>query len=120
VVAHAQHVREVAGIDHIGVGGDYDGVGRLPEGLEDVSRYPALIAALLAAGWSEQDCGKLAHGNLFRVLSEAEVAAGFIQCQRPPSAARIEDLDGPESETASLLPAQAPHHLPAAQLLAEE
>jgi membrane dipeptidase len=95
VVAHAEHVREVAGIDHIGIGGDYDGVGRLPDGLEDVSRYPALIAALLDIGWSERDCGKLANGNLIRALGDAEAAAGVIQARRPPSAARIEDLDQP-------------------------
>lgn len=101
VVAHAVHVREVAGIDHIGVGGDYDGVDRLPAGLEDVSCYPALIAALLDLGWSEQDCGKLAHGNLVRVLRDAEIAAGLIQTRRQPSAARIEDLDVPAGETAA-------------------
>jgi membrane dipeptidase len=94
VVAHAVHVREVAGIDHIGVGGDYDGVDQLPDGLEDVSCYPALIAALLDLGWSEQDCGKMANGNLVRVLRDAEVAAGLIRTRRRPSAARIEDLDG--------------------------
>jgi membrane dipeptidase len=94
VVAHAGHVREVAGIDHIGVGGDYDGVDQLPDGLQDVSRYPVLIAALLEAGWSEEDCGKLANGNLVRVLHDAEIAAGLIRARRRPSAARIEDLDG--------------------------
>jgi membrane dipeptidase len=94
VVKHAEHAREVAGIDHIGIGGDYDGVDRLPEGLEDVSCYPALIAALLDRGWSEEDCGKLAHGNLVRVLRNAETAARRIQAERSPSAARIEDLDG--------------------------
>jgi membrane dipeptidase len=94
VVQHVEHVREVAGVDHIGIGGDYDGVDRLPEGLEDVSRYPALFAALLDAGWSEEDCGKIAHGNLIRVLRDAEAAAGTIRTQRQPSAARIEDLDG--------------------------
>jgi membrane dipeptidase len=94
VVAHAVHAREVAGIDHLGIGGDYDGVDRLPAGLEDVSCYPALIAALLDLGWSEQDCGKLAHGNLVRALRDAEVAAGLIKTRRLPSAATIEDLDG--------------------------
>ncbi len=94
VVAHAVHAREVAGIDHLGIGGDYDGVDRLPAGLQDVSCYPALIAALLELGWSEQDCGKLAHGNLVRALRNAEVAAGLIKTRRPPSAATIEDLDG--------------------------
>jgi membrane dipeptidase len=100
VVEHAEHVREVAGIDHIGVGGDFDGVGSLPTGLEDVSCYPALIAALLERGWSEQDCGKLACGNLLRVLADAEVAAAALQAARPPSAARIDDLDGPDAEGA--------------------
>jgi len=95
VVAHAEHVREVAGVDHIGLGGDYDGVDELPTGLEDVSCYPALIQALLERGWSEQDCGKLTCGNLLRVLGDAEAASGLIQTRRRPSAARIEDLDGP-------------------------
>jgi membrane dipeptidase len=94
VVEHVEHVREVAGIDHIGIGGDYDGVDRLPEGLEDVSCYPALVAALLDRGWSEQDCGKLTNGNLVRVLKDAEAAAGLIRTQRPASAGRIDDLDG--------------------------
>ena len=94
VVAHAEHVREVAGIDHIGLGGDYDGVDALPAGLEDVSSYPALIDALLDRGWSEQDCSKLTCGNLLRVLQEAESAAATLQAARPPSAARLTDLDG--------------------------
>jgi membrane dipeptidase len=85
---------EVAGLDHIGLGGDYAGVDALPEGLQDVSCYPALIGALLDRGWSEADCGKLTCGNLLRVLAQAETAAGLIQASRPPSAARIEDLDG--------------------------
>jgi membrane dipeptidase len=93
VVAHAVHMREVAGIDHLGIGGDYDGTDRLPAGLEDVSRYPALIAALLDQGWSEEDCGRLANGNLLRALHDAEAAATAIRSRRGPSAARIEDLD---------------------------
>jgi membrane dipeptidase len=93
VVAHAVHMREVAGIEHLGIGGDYDGTDRLPAGLEDVSRYPALIAALLDLGWSEEDCGRLANGNLLRVLHDAEAAATAIRSRRGPSAARIEDLD---------------------------
>ncbi|HEX3493043.1 MAG TPA: dipeptidase [Streptosporangiaceae bacterium] len=93
VADHADHVREVAGIEHIGLGGDYDGVDRLPEGLADVSRYPALIAELRDRGWSETDCGALASGNILRVLREAETAAAEISASRPPSVARIEDLD---------------------------
>jgi membrane dipeptidase len=75
VVAHVEHAREVAGIDHIGIGGDYDGVGSLPAGLEDVSKYPALFGALLDRGWSEDDCTKLAGRNILRVLRAAEDVA---------------------------------------------
>jgi membrane dipeptidase len=94
VVAHVEHVREVAGADHIGLGGDYDGTDELPDGLPDVSCYPALISALLDRGWSQRDCGKLASGNALRTLRDAEVAAEVIRANRGPSAARIEDLDG--------------------------
>jgi membrane dipeptidase len=65
----------VAGIDHIGLGGDYDGTAELPAGLEDVSRYPALFAALLERGWSEQDCAKLAGRNALRVLRAVDEVA---------------------------------------------
>jgi membrane dipeptidase len=94
VVGHAEHVREVAGVDHIGLGGDYDGTDELPDGLQDVSCYPALISALLDRGWSEADCGKLTSGNALRTLHAAEVAAELIRAKRGPSSARIEDLDG--------------------------
>jgi membrane dipeptidase len=94
VAAHAEHVRRVAGIDHIGIGGDYDGVDGLPTGLEDVSCYPALISELLDRGWSQEDCGKLTCGNLLRVMREAEASARLIRASRPPSAARIQDMDG--------------------------
>ena len=96
VADHADHVREVAGIEHIGVGGDYDGVDQLPEGLADVSRYPALIAELRDRGWSDADCGALASGNILRVLRDAEAAAAEISATRPPSVARIEELDAAE------------------------
>lgn len=72
VVAHIEHAREVAGVDHIGIGGDFDGTPELPVGLEDVSTYPALFAALLDRGWSEQDCAKLAGRNILRVLHAAD------------------------------------------------
>jgi membrane dipeptidase len=75
VVKHLEHAREVAGIDHIGLGGDYDGVARLPDGLEDVSCYPRLFGELLDRGWSESECAKLAGGNTLRVLRDAERVA---------------------------------------------
>jgi membrane dipeptidase len=95
VAEHVEHVRDVAGIDHVGIGSDYDGVDWLPEGLQDVSCYPALIAELTGCGWSEDDCGKLARGNILRVLREAEAASRAISARRGPSRARIEDLEEP-------------------------
>ena len=95
VVRHIEHVREVAGIDHVGIGSDFDGTDQVPEGLADVSCYPALIAELLDRGWSEEDCRRLAGGNILRVMREAEAAARAIGERRGPSTARIEDVDGP-------------------------
>lgn len=93
VVAHAERVREVAGIDHIGVGGDFDGVGSLPEGLGDVSAYPNLFTALSERGWSDDDLIKMAHGNVIRAFADAEQRAVEIRGTRGPSLARIENLD---------------------------
>jgi membrane dipeptidase len=70
VADHIEHMRDVAGADHVGVGGDFDGTERLPVGLTDVSCYPALFAELIDRGWSEADCGKLASGNIIRVLRD--------------------------------------------------
>jgi membrane dipeptidase len=72
VADHIEHVRSVAGIEHVGIGGDFDGTTEVTEGLEDVSTYPALLAELLRRGWSEPDCRALAGGNLLRVLRAAE------------------------------------------------
>ncbi len=95
VAAHIEHVREVAGVGHVGLGGDFDGTDQLPDGMGDVSSYPALLAELLSRGWTEEDCAKLAGGNILRVMREAAGAARDLSAQRPPSTARIEDLDGP-------------------------
>ena len=72
VADHVEHVREVAGMAHVGLGGDFDGTPDVTVGLEDVSTYPALFAELLARGWTEADCAALAGGNLLRALREAE------------------------------------------------
>ncbi|MCB2224969.1 MAG: dipeptidase [Actinobacteria bacterium] len=76
VADHIEHVRDVAGVDHIGLGGDYDGVERLPAGLEDVSCYPAITAELLAREWAEPDIRKVLGDNARRVLQAAEDLAG--------------------------------------------
>jgi membrane dipeptidase len=94
VADHVEHVRQVAGADHVGLGGDYDGNDSWPRGLEDVSGYPRLFAELVRRGWSDEDLGKLASGNLLRVLREAEAVAHRLQAARPPSTATIEALDG--------------------------
>ncbi|MCX4676784.1 dipeptidase [Streptomyces sp. NBC_01433] len=95
IADHLDHMRTVAGIDHIGIGGDYDGTAFLPRGLEDVSGYPNLIAELLARGWSDTDLAKLTWRNAVRVLRDAEAVARDLQTRRGPSHATIDELDGP-------------------------
>jgi membrane dipeptidase len=75
VADHVEHAREVAGVAHIGLGGDYDGVEVLPVGLEDVSTYPALLIELADRGWSDADLAALTSGNILRVLQAAEDVA---------------------------------------------
>lgn len=94
VVTHLEHVREVAGSEHVGIGGDYDGTDTFPLGLEDVSRYPRLVAALQERRWSERDLAALLRGNILRVMRDAEVVARDLQQTRAPSLATIEELDG--------------------------
>lgn len=72
VAAHINHVRKIAGVDHVGIGAGYDGINLTPTGLEDVSKYPELFAELLARGWSEGDIQKLAGLNLIRVFKTVE------------------------------------------------
>jgi hypothetical protein len=75
VVAHIEHVRGIAGVDHIGIGGDYDGCPQFPDGLADVASYPALFEALADRGWNDTELAKLAGGNILRVLRAADEAA---------------------------------------------
>lgn len=94
VVTHIEHIRDVAGVDHVAIGGDYDGIDRGPLGLEDVSTYPALFAELSRRGWSESELRALAADNLLRVMRAAEATARRLQAERGPSTATIEELDG--------------------------
>ena len=96
VADHIEYVRDVAGIDHVGLGADYDGMepDPPPVGLEDVSKYPALLTELSRRGWSEDALAKLAGRNVLRAWAEAEDAASRIQEQRGPSNATIDELDG--------------------------
>jgi len=93
VADHVDHVRRVAGADHVGLGGDFDGTSDLPVGLEDVSKYPALIAELARRGWSEADLRKLTGENVLRALARAEQVAARLQRERPASTATIQQLD---------------------------
>jgi membrane dipeptidase len=85
VADHIEHVRQVAGIDHVGIGSDFDGIDEGPAGLEDVSKFPNLFAELIRRGWSDADLEKLADKNLLRVLRQAEAVAKRLQAARPPS-----------------------------------
>ena len=94
VADHIEHIRKVAGIDHVGIGGDFDGISVVIQGLEDVSTYPALFAELAHRGWSDADMKKLAGENVMRVLERAENVAARLQRSRQPSTKTIEALDG--------------------------
>ncbi|MFE2038536.1 dipeptidase [Streptomyces scopuliridis] len=93
VADHLDHMRETAGIDHIGIGGDFDGTAFTPAGLDDVAGYPNLIAELLARKWSTADLAKLTWQNAVRVLRAAEDVARGLRDERGPSLATIEELD---------------------------
>ena len=94
MVRHVEHIKRVAGVDHVGIGGDFDGIDEVIEGLEDVSTYPALFAELSRRGWTEAELRKLAGENILRVMEQAERVAARLQRERPPSTATIEALDG--------------------------
>ncbi|WP_030572694.1 dipeptidase [Streptomyces aureocirculatus] len=93
VADHLDHMREVAGVDHIGIGGDYDGTAFTPDGLDDVAGYPNLIAELFDRGWSRTDLAKLTWQNAVRALGAAEDVARDLQSRRGPSIATLEQLD---------------------------
>jgi membrane dipeptidase len=94
VADQIDYVRRVAGVDHVGIGGDLDGGGGVP-GLNDVAAYPALITELARRGWSEADLRKVVGENLLRVFAQAAVVAAQLERERPPSTATIEQLDHP-------------------------
>ena len=82
---HIDHIRKVAGIDHIGLGGDFDGISSVPQGLEDVSKYPSLTAELLRRGYKDDEVRKILGQNVLRVMREAEKASKKLQAERGPS-----------------------------------
>jgi membrane dipeptidase len=82
VADHVEHARRLAGPDHVGIGGDYDGNDEWPVGMEDVSTYPVLFAELIRRAWSDRDLAKLSRGNILRVMREAEAVAARLR-RRP-------------------------------------
>ncbi|MFO7800607.1 dipeptidase [Rhodohalobacter sp.] len=93
VADHIDHIRDQVGVDHIGIGGDYDGVSSLPDGLEDVSTYPDLFAELLKRGYSEEDLRKIAGENMLRVMRGIEATADRLRQVREPSEVLITDFE---------------------------
>ena len=93
VADHIDHIRNLIGIDYIGLGGDYDGMPPGPVGLEDVSTYPALLIELLRRGYSDSDIAKIAGRNILRVMQDVETVARKEQARRLPSNAQIDELD---------------------------
>ena len=91
---HVDHIRKVAGIDHIGLGGDFDGITEVVQGLEDVSTYPALTAELLKRGYSDDDVKKVIGLNVLRAWKQAERVSADLRKQRGPSTATLKGLDG--------------------------
>ncbi len=98
---HFDHVRNVAGIDHVGIGSDYDGIGALPKGMENVSGYPTLLVELMRRGWSREDIAKVAGLNILRVMRGAEAVAAELQKTEVPFEARIDDEEFDEHDEAS-------------------
>jgi membrane dipeptidase len=83
--AHIDHIKKIAGIDHIGLGGDYDGISSVPVGLEDVSTYPNLTAELIRRGYTDEDIKKILGLNILRVMRDVEKASAQLQKARAPS-----------------------------------
>ncbi len=93
VADHIEHVRKIAGVDHVGIGSDFDGISENVVGLEDVSTFPALLAELARRGWSDADLKKLAGENVLRALRRAEIVSAKLRKERPASIATIQAMD---------------------------
>jgi membrane dipeptidase len=95
VADHIDHIRAVAGVDHVGLGSDFDGIPETPTGLDGVDKFPDLLLELMRRGWSDADIAKVAGGNILRVMTVAEGVAKRLQFTEGPSTVTIEQADGP-------------------------
>jgi membrane dipeptidase len=93
IADHIEYVRRVAGLEHVGIGSDFDGIEQVPIGLEDVSTFPALFAELARRGWTERELRMLSGENILRVMRRAEEVARRLQRERGPSMRTIMELD---------------------------
>ena len=100
VADHVQHIRDVAGAGHVGIGSDFDGIPEAPAGLDGVDKYPALFAELARRGWSDADLAGLAGANLLRAMAGAEAVAARLRATEPPAQVTIGVLDGPSKPAA--------------------
>jgi membrane dipeptidase len=98
---HIDHIRQVAGIDHVGLGSDFDGLSSLPEGLEDVTGYPRLLAELANRGYSRDDLARVAGLNVLRVMEAAEQVAATLQATEPPLERHLDDPAQPAAQPSS-------------------
>ena len=92
---HIDHVRAIAGVDHVGLGSDFDGIPEGPAGLGGVDRYPALLEELIGRGWTDAEVAKVAGGNVLRVMAAVETASVKIRATRPASEAVIPTTPSP-------------------------
>jgi membrane dipeptidase len=95
VADHIDHVRAVAGVDHVGLGSDFDGIPETVTGLAAVDQFPALLLELMRRGWTDTEIAKVAGGNVLRVMAQAEEVAAQLQARELPSAATLQTLDAP-------------------------
>jgi len=97
LIDHIDHIAKVAGVDHVGIGSDFDGVsGQLPEGLDSPADIPKITQALLDRGYSAEDCRKILGGNLLRVFREVEAVSKELQTESRPKITDKQPFDKPQ------------------------
>jgi len=94
VADHMDHIKRVAGAEHVGLGGDYDGITETVVGLEDVSKYPDLLAELVKRGWTDRELRGVAGENILRVMTRTDAVSATLRKTRPASTKTIQQLDG--------------------------